>query len=151
MSRFRMKNNPKREPKDLNMVLLEWGDYQIIKYIREYFDYKSDKDKKAELQRIRGLDMDTLILGIARIKEIEEFYDNSKTVPGFVAVSVFMVSQIMNLYTDDESLKLFGLVVAYSTFIVLLFSIKRGSSNRSRAVKYRSLLEQVKSEMEKAS
>lgn len=83
--------------------MLTWPDEEIKKYIRDYFGYNSNKNKKIELQRIRRLDLDTVILGIARMKEIEESFDNSKTVPSFIAATVFMITQVFNHYTGDEN------------------------------------------------
>ncbi|EWH19905.1 hypothetical protein [Bacillus haynesii] len=141
----------KKEPEDLGEVLLTWPDEEIQKYIRDYFGYSSNKNKKIELHRIRRLDLDTIILGIARMKEIEESFDNSKTVPSFIAVTVFILTQIFNFYTDDEKFQLIFILVSYFIFFVVIFIIKNGSDHRSRAAQYRSLLEQVKSEKEKAS
>lgn len=141
----------KKEPEELGEVLLTWPDEEIQKYIRDYFGYSSNKNKKIELHRIRRLDLDTVILGIARMKEIEESFDNSKTVPSFIAVTVFILTQIFNFYTDDEKFQLIFILVSYFIFFVVIFIIKNGSDHRSRAAQYRSLLEQVKSEKEKAS
>lgn len=148
---IRKRNKLKKEPEDLGEVLLTWPDEEIQKYIRDYFGYSSNKNKKIELQRIRRLDLDTVILGIARMKEIEESFDNSKTVPSLIAATVFMLTQIFNYYTDDEMYRLFLILVSYIIFFVFLFAIKNGSDHRSRAAQYTSLLEQVKAEKEKTS
>ncbi|MBW7632528.1 hypothetical protein ABES28_08655 [Bacillus licheniformis] len=148
---IRKRNKLKKEPEDLGEVLLTWPDEEIQKYIRDYFGYSSNKNKKIELHRIRRLDLDTIILGIARMKEIEESFDNSKTVPSFIAATVFMLTQVFNFYTDDEKFQLIFILVSYFIFFVVIFIIKNGSDHRSRAAQYRSLLEQVKSEKEKAS
>ena len=139
----------KKEPEELGEVLLTWPDEEVQKYIRDYFGYSSNKNKKIELQRIRRLDLDTVILGIARMKEIEESFDNSKTVPSFIAATVFMITQVFNLYTGDETFQLICILASYFIFFVFLFAIKNGSDHRSRAAQYRSLLEQVKFEKEK--
>ncbi|MDI3411675.1 hypothetical protein QKW52_21760 [Bacillus sonorensis] len=139
----------KKEPEDLREVLLTWPDEEIQKYIRDYFGYSSNKNKKIELHRIRRLDLDTIILGIARMKEIEEYYDNSKFIAGFSTTFIFLASQLI-YFTQN---KFYGIGVFIGMFICGLLShlAITGNSNRSKAIQYRSLLEQVKSEMEKAS
>lgn len=148
---IKRRNKLKKEPEDLGEVLLTWPDEEIQKYIRDYFGYSSNKNKKIELHRIRRLDLDTIILGIARMKEIEESFDNSKTVPSFIAATVFMLTQVFNSYTDEEIYRLFFILTSYFIFFVFIFAIKNGSDHRSGAAQYRSLLEQVKSEKEKTS
>nr|MDH3107121.1 hypothetical protein [Bacillus velezensis] len=59
-------------------MLLKWTDEELIEYIIDSFGYFHDKNPKTELNRIRRLDKDTIILAIARMKNIEEAYDNSK-------------------------------------------------------------------------
>ncbi|MCY8034029.1 hypothetical protein [Bacillus sonorensis] len=139
----------KKEPEDLGEVLLTWPDEEVQKYIRDYFGYSSNKNKKIELHRLRRLDLDTIILGIARMKEIEESFDNSKAVPSFIAATVFMLTQVFNLYTGDKRYQLFFILASYFVFFVFIFAIKNGSNHRSRAAQYRSLFEQVKFEKEK--
>ncbi|WHY07615.1 hypothetical protein QNK06_11475 [Bacillus subtilis] len=142
----------KEEPKSLDEVLIKWPDAEVIKYISYYFGYWTEQNKKAELQRIRGLDLDTIILAIARMKEIEESQDNSKIIPGVSAGIVLLVNQVSGYYKDSNDPFWEGvssLILAFGVYVFLLFVTKRGSEHRSKAIKYRSLLEQVKSEMEK--
>lgn len=79
------------------------------------------KTRKSSFNELDGLILDTVILGIARMKEIEESFDNSKTVPSLIAATVFMLTQIFNYYTDDEMYRLFLILVSYIIFFV--FSI----------------------------
>jgi hypothetical protein len=150
---IRKRNKLKKEPEDLGEVLLTWPDEEIQKYIRDYFGYSSNKNKKIELHRIRRLDLDTVILGIARMKEIEESSDNSKIIPGLSAGTVLLVTQISIYYRfiSDPYWLGWSLMLPFVVYCLLLFGIKRGINYRSQAAQYRSLLEQVKSEMEKAS
>ncbi|MFT0803205.1 hypothetical protein VSK91_19390 [Bacillus swezeyi] len=150
---FWKKDNYK-QAKDLDEILLNWSDIEIISYISANLDYRSTKDKKAELQRIRGLNLDTIILAIARMKEIEETYDNSKIIPGFSAGLVLIVTQSAILYRYMNSPlwgSFGGVFLAFLVYYFLIKGIRNGRNLRSRAVKYKSLLEQVKSEMEKTS
>lgn len=149
---FWKKDNYK-QAKDLDEVLLNWADEEVIKYINDYFGYWTNNSKKAELQRIRGLDLDIIILGIGRMKEIEESSDNSKIIPGLSAGSVLLVTQISIYYRfiSDPYWLGWSLMLSFVVYCLLLFGIKRGINYRSQAAQYRSLLEQVKSEMEKAS
>ncbi|EFV72363.1 hypothetical protein HMPREF1012_01080 [Bacillus sp. BT1B_CT2] len=150
---FGKKDNFK-QAKDLDKVFLNWSDVEIISYITSYFGYWTEKNKKAELQRIRGLNLDTIILGIARMKEIEESNDNSKIIPGFSAGLVLIATQASISYRYMKSPlwgSIGGVLLAFIFYIFVLKGIQHGRNLRSRAVKYRSLLEQVKSEMEKAS
>ncbi|MCY9400973.1 hypothetical protein MOF38_14415, partial [Bacillus haynesii] len=143
-----------KQAKDLDKVFLNWSDVEIISYITSYFGYWTEKNKKAELQRIRGLNLDTIILGIARMKEIEESNDNSKIIPGFSAGLVLIATQASISYRYMKSPlwgSIGGVLLAFIFYIFVLKGIQHGRNLRSRAVKYRSLLEQVKSEMEKAS
>ncbi|MCY8466860.1 hypothetical protein [Bacillus atrophaeus] len=143
----------KKEPKNLDKVLTEWSDEEIIKYIRDYFGYWTKKNKKAELQRIRGLDLDTIILGIGRMIEIEESSDNSKIVPGLTSASTFFATQIIYYlaYENKGDPTLIsvsaGAIFATVIFFGLTLGMEKGKRHRSKAAKYRSLLEQVKYEM----
>ncbi|WP_077736744.1 hypothetical protein [Bacillus sonorensis] len=150
---FWKKDNYK-QAKDLDEILLNWSDIEIISYISANLGYRSTKDKKAELQRIRGLNLDTIILAIASMKEIEETYDNSKIIPGFSAGFVLIVTQSAILYRYMNSPlwgSFGGVFLAFLVYYFLIKGIWNGRNLRSRAVKYKSLLEQVKSEMEKTS
>ncbi|MCY8810705.1 hypothetical protein P8907_19985 [Bacillus atrophaeus] len=141
-----------KQANNLDEILLNWSDYEIASYITYYFGYWTTKSKKAELQRIRGLTFDIIVLGIARMKEIEESNDNSKIIPGFSAGLVLICTQASILYRNMNS-PLPGAVcavfVAFIVYILLIKGIRNGSNLRSRAAKYRSLLEQVASEKEK--
>ncbi|MCY9431988.1 DUF5677 domain-containing protein [Bacillus spizizenii] len=141
-----------KQANNLDEILLNWSDYEIASYITYYFGYWTAKNKKAELQRIRGLTFDVLVLGIARMKEIEESNDNSKIIPGFSAGLVLICTQASILYRNMNS-PLLGaasaVFVAFIVYILLIKGIRNGSNLRSRAAKYRSLLEQVLSEKEK--
>lgn len=141
-----------KQANNLDEIILNWSDYEIASYITYYFGYWTTKNKKAELQRIRGLTFDIIVLGIARMKEIEESNDNSKIIPGFSAGLVLICTQASILYRNMNS-PLAGAVcavfVAFIVYILLIKGIRNGSNLRSRAAKYRSLLEQVKSEIEK--
>ncbi|MFP7694037.1 hypothetical protein ACLH26_14715 [Bacillus subtilis] len=142
-----------KQADNLDEILLNWSDYEIASYITYYFGYWTAKNKKAELQRIRGLTFDILVLGIARMKEIEESNDNSKIIPGFSAGLVLICTQASILYRNMNSSPLLGatsaVFVAFIVYILLIKGIRNGSNLRSRAAKYRSLLEQVLSEKEK--
>ncbi|WP_031314798.1 hypothetical protein [Bacillus licheniformis] len=150
---IKKKSELKQQPTNLEEVLLKWPDTEIIKYIRDYFGYDSSQNKKIELQRIRRLDLNTIILGIAKMKEIEESSDNSKIIPGVSAGVVLLVNQVSGYYKDSDPFweGVSSLIFAFGVYVFLLFVVKRGSDHRSKAAQYRSLLEQVKSEMEKAS
>ncbi|KMM54870.1 hypothetical protein ACH95_19440 [Bacillus glycinifermentans] len=145
------KKKTKKKPKNLEEVLLEWNDDEVINYIGDYSWTK--KNKKAELQRIRGLEFDTIVLGIARMKRIEEAYDNSKIIPGMIAGLAFLLTQVANFYYILHRLigAISSLILAFIIFLILTYGVQKRSSLRSRATYYRSLLEQVKSEMEKTS
>ncbi|WP_144242601.1 hypothetical protein [Bacillus amyloliquefaciens] len=139
----------------MDKVLIDWSDEEIIKYITNYFGYWTEKNKKAELQRIRDLDLDTIILGIGRMIEIEESSDNSKIVPGLTSASTFFATQFIYYlaYENKGDPTLIsvsaGLIFAMLIFLGLTLGMEKGKRHRSKAAKYKSLLEQVKSEMEK--
>ncbi|MEC0700434.1 hypothetical protein P8876_13885, partial [Bacillus haynesii] len=84
-----------KEAKNLEEILLEWSNKELAFYISDYFGYWSSKNKKAEMQRIRGLDLDTVILAIARLKNIEEYTDNSKIIPGLATVTTFFAPSLI--------------------------------------------------------
>ncbi|MCY9218173.1 hypothetical protein [Bacillus haynesii] len=143
-----------KEAKNLEEILLEWSNKELAFYISDYFGYWSSKNKKAEMQRIRGLDLDTVILAIARLKNIEEYTDNSKIIPGLATVTTFFAPSLIQYFAYGK-LTYFSVIVGFIISLVTLyvFSVKVdfGRTYRANTVQFRSLLEQVKSEMEKAS
>ncbi|MGN9865408.1 hypothetical protein [Bacillus swezeyi] len=93
------KNNYIKEAQNLEEILLEWSNKELHFYINDYFGYWLSKNKKAELQRIKGLDdLDTIILAIARMKNIEEYTDNSKIIPGLATVTTFFAPQLIQYF-----------------------------------------------------
>ncbi|WPP38829.1 hypothetical protein [Bacillus sonorensis] len=143
-----------KEAKNLEEVLLKWTNKELTFYLSDCFGYWSSKDKKAELQRIRGLDLDTVILSIARMKDIEEYTDNSKIIPGLATVTTFFVPQLIQYFAYGKLTFFsvtFGFIFSLVTLYVFSVNIDFGRTYRARAAQYRSLLEQVKSEMEKTS
>ncbi len=144
-----------KEAKNLEEVLLKWSNKELNFYISDCLGYWSSKDKKAELQRIRDLDLDTIILAIARMKDIEEYTDNSKIIPGLITVSTFLVTQFiyyLAYYNKGEAGSVtIGFIFSVIIFYAFSYVMDNGRTHRARASQYRSLLEQVKSEMEKAS
>ncbi|QIW79966.1 hypothetical protein [Bacillus tequilensis] len=152
---FWKKNVYNRQAKNLEEILLKWSDEEIIEYIRINFGYLSEKNKKAELQRIRGLEYDTIILGIGRMKEMEETSDNSKIIPGFTSASIFLISQFIYFatYGNKGAPTLTSVCLALASSVAIFFGVTwgmdKGRTHRSGATLFRSLLEQVKSEMEK--
>ncbi|RXM08252.1 hypothetical protein NX810_09400 [Bacillus subtilis] len=149
------KNIYNRQAKNLEEVLLKWSDDELITYITEYFGYWTKRNKIAELQRIRGLDLDIIILGIGRMIEIEESSDNSKIIPGLTTVSTFFATQLIYYlaYENKGNPTLtsvsVGLIFSALIFWGMTWGMNKGRTHRSGAAKYRSYLEQVKSEMEK--
>lgn len=143
-----------KEAKKLEEILLEWSNKELAFYISDYFGYWSSKNKKGELQRIRGLDLDTVVLAIARMKDIEEYTDNSKIIPGLVTLTTFFVPQLIQYFAYGKLTYfsvIFGFIFSLVPLYVFSVKIDFGRTYRARAVQFRSLLEQVKSEMEKAS
>lgn len=144
-----------KQAKSLEEVLLQWSNEEVASYISDCLGYWSSKDKKAELQRIRGLDLDTIILAIARMKDIEEHSDNSKVVPGLTSVSTFFVTQLVYYFAYENDGKptmasvTIGFMFSVGIFYGITYGMDSGRTRRARAVQYRSLLEQVKSEIEK--
>lgn len=144
-----------KQAKSLEEVLLQWSNEELASYISDSLGYWSSKDKKAELQRIRGLDLDTVILAIARMKDIEEHSDNSKVVPGLTSVSTFFVTQLVYYFAYENDGKptmasvTVGFMFSVGIFYGITYGMDSGRTRRARAVQYRSLLEQVKSEIEK--
>ncbi|WP_259425550.1 DUF4220 domain-containing protein [Bacillus velezensis] len=144
-----------KKAKSLEEVLFKWSNEEIAFYISDCLGYWSTKDKKTELQRIRGLDLDTVILAIARMKDIEEYYDNSKIVPGLTSVSTLFVTYLVYYFAYANEGKptmtsvTIGFMFSVGIFYGITYGMDRGRTRRSRAIQYRSLLEQVKSEIEK--
>ncbi|QZT42833.1 hypothetical protein BAJP3042_09160 [Bacillus amyloliquefaciens] len=144
-----------KQAKSLEEVLFKWKNEEIASYISDRLGYWSTKDKKAELQRIRGLDLDTVILAIARMKDIEEYSDNSKIVPGFTSVSTLFVTHLVYYfaYANEGKPTMASVTIGFMFSVGLFYGITYGMDSsrtcRSRAIQYRSLLEQVKSEIEK--
>ncbi|MCY0089178.1 MULTISPECIES: hypothetical protein [Bacillus] len=143
-----------KQAKSLEEVLFKWNNKEIASYISDRLGYWST-NKKAELQRIRGLDIDTIILAIARMKDIEEYFDNSKIVPGLTSVSTLFVTYIVYYfaYTNEGKPTMASVSIGVMFSVGIFYGITYGMDNsrtcRSRAIQYRSLLEQVKSEIEK--
>ncbi|MED3230802.1 hypothetical protein [Bacillus velezensis] len=144
-----------KQAKSLEEVLFKWKNNEIASYISDRLGYWSTKDKKAELQRIRGLDLDTLILAIARMKDIEEYFDNSKIVPGLTSVSTLFVTYLVYYFAYANEGKptmasvTIGIMFSVGIFYGITYGMDSSRTCRSRAIQYRSLLEQVKSEIEK--
>ncbi|MDE1403245.1 hypothetical protein [Bacillus licheniformis] len=156
---WKKKNFYIKEAQNLEEILLNWPDKELAKYVSDYFGYWSTKNKKVELKRIRDLDLDTIILSIARMKDLEEYSDNSKIVPGFTSLLTFFVTHfvVYVAYQDKDngdptfmSVNV-GILFSALAFAIASWFMSDGRTQRARAAHYRSLLEQVKSEMEKAS
>ncbi|CAF1784966.1 hypothetical protein JDW21_21440 [Bacillus subtilis] len=151
-----IKKKIKKEPNKLKEVLENWNDEELIEYITDSFSYFHNNNPRIELNRLRGLDKDTITLAIARMIQIEEAYDNSKIASGIV-VGTFFIKAVVDFlkYNIDEKsfnylLSLFYAVVMAAVFFLLVtFGVNKGKKHRSNASRYRSLLEQVKSEKEK--
>lgn len=153
---FKKKKN-KKNPDKLNEVLLDWSDEDLIDYIIDSFSYVKTRSSRTELKRIRRLNMDIIVLAIARMKQIEEASDNSKIVPGVLASSTFFATQIiayLKFDVRDNSPELllslsFGVLLSMIIFLLITFGLRKGKDHRSNASRYRSLLEEVKSENNK--
>lgn len=146
-----------KEAQNLEEILLNWPDKELAKYVSDYFGCWSTKNKKVELKRIRDLDLDTIILGIARMKDLEEYSDNSKIVPGFTSLLTFFVTHfvVYVAYQDKDngdptfmSVNV-GILFSALAFAIASWFMSDGRTQRARATHFRSLLEQVKSELEK--
>ncbi|MGG3397704.1 hypothetical protein ABER78_12500 [Bacillus velezensis] len=149
------KKKIKKQTNTLREVLLKWTDEELIEYIIDSFGYFNDKNPRTELNRIRRLDKDTIILAIARMKNIEEAYDNSKLTSGIVVGTFFIKALVdfLQFNIDEKSFEYllslsYSVIMAAVFFFLIICGVNKGKTHRSNASRYRSLLEQVKSEKE---
>ncbi|KAA6472273.1 hypothetical protein [Bacillus swezeyi] len=130
---------------DTKHFFLTASDEEFHVFIETCFSVKSEGNCVDMLNLLRGLDNDGLFYGIAKATKVESQFDHSK----YLAALVSLITIVVNLYIKVNVG--WAIVVTGSLIVPTLFKIRREIRRRVSAVYLKSLLEQVKSEMEKAS
>jgi hypothetical protein len=137
--------------KTLNKYILKTSQKDLLEFIRSEF-LASDENSVVKLrnnyQILSQLPNDILIIGIARMKKIEEDNDISKYIPvitAFLLIILLDYSEffggLLSFLFDKILIKIF-LYVGFFCYLGYIFSVAK--LNKSKALYFRDLLESVK-------
>lgn len=126
--------------KEINNAILKSSNKEIKEFVNKYFGKnQSASDIMNHFQTLKKLKDDILILGIARMDQIETDYDHSKFLPSLLAIAGIM----FGIYAKTLNIVLV-FILATILSLSLIFTIRGERRIRATAVYFRSLLIQIK-------
>ncbi|NBJ68896.1 MULTISPECIES: hypothetical protein [Clostridia] len=126
--------------KEINNAILKSSNKEIKEFVNKHFGKnQSASDIMNHFNTLKKLKGDILILGIARMDQIETDYDISKSFPSLLAIVVLMFGIYGKIFN-----KVIVFVLATILSISLLVKMKKERRIRATAVYFRSLLIQIK-------
>ncbi|MYL44603.1 hypothetical protein GLV94_03010 [Virgibacillus halodenitrificans] len=121
-------------------AILKNKNKDLMGFVGEQFgNNRSVHEIMNHLQTLKKLNDNTLMLGIARMDQIETDYDHSKFLPSLLAITGIM----FGIYVKTLDLVLVFILASFLS-IALLYIMKKERRMRANAVYFRSLLIQVK-------
>lgn len=125
--------------KEVKKIILKGTNKEIQEFVNNHFGNKrSANEIMSNLQTLKKLKGDILLLGIARMDHIETDYDHSKYLPSLLALTALLFGIYLKAFNV-----VWVLFIATLVALQIIFNMLKERRIRATAVYFRSLLIQI--------